>query len=154
MISSNLEENLTVISNQIPIELLLSQSKISQLTYDKVLVAKKYIERKYNMLKLKNIETTIINEKINKLNLPEDAKNEIFSKIKKNEKKKLEKKRKKLTIYNYESLYIIGKGSFGEVHVCRNKETNEIVAIKKNKKRGVNKKKSNKTYKRRTRFFK
>ena len=78
MISSNLEENLTVISNQIPIELLLSQSKISQLTYDKVLVAKKYIERKYNMLKLKNIETTIINEKINKLNLPENAKNEMF----------------------------------------------------------------------------
>ena len=58
----------------------------------------------------------------------------ICIRIKKSEKKKLEKNRKKLTIYNYESLHIIGKGSFGEVHVCRNKETKEIVAIKKIKK--------------------
>ena len=134
MISANLEENLSLTTNQISLEILLAQRKISQLTYDKVLAAKKYIERKYNMLKLKNIESTIINEKINKLNLPEEAKKEIFSEIKKSEKKKLEKKRKKLTIYNYESLNIIGKGSFGEVHVCRNKETKEIVAIKKIKK--------------------
>ncbi len=83
MISANLEEYLSLTTNQISLEILLAQRKISQLTYDKVLAAKKYIERKYNMLKLKNIETTIINEKINKLNLPEDAKNEIFSKIKK-----------------------------------------------------------------------
>jgi len=35
---------------------------------------------------------------------------------------------------NYESLSIIGRGAFGEVHVCRNTKTGEIVAIKKIKK--------------------
>jgi serine/threonine kinase 38 len=29
---------------------------------------------------------------------------------------------------------IIGRGAFGEVRVCRNRKTNEIVAIKKMKK--------------------
>ena len=49
MISANLEENLSLTTNQISLEILLAQRKISQLTYDKVLAAKKYIERKYNM---------------------------------------------------------------------------------------------------------
>ena len=35
---------------------------------------------------------------------------------------------------NYESLSIIGRGAFGEVHVCREKKTGNIVAIKKIKK--------------------
>ncbi len=134
MTNVNLEEYLGYPTPSIPIELLLAQRQISQLTYDKTVIAKKYIERKYNMLKLKNIESLIIKEKIDKLDLPQETKNEIFLEIKKKEKKNLEKKRKKLTIYNYESLYIIGRGGFGEVHVCRNKKTGEIVAIKKIKK--------------------
>lgn len=35
---------------------------------------------------------------------------------------------------DFEPLKIIGRGAFGEVRVCRNKKTNEIVAIKKMKK--------------------
>jgi serine/threonine kinase 38 len=42
--------------------------------------------------------------------------------------------RTKMTIKEFEPLSIIGKGAFGEVRVCRHKETNEIVAIKKLKK--------------------
>ena len=38
------------------------------------------------MLKLKNIELLIIKEKIDKLDLPQDKKNEIFLEIKKKEK--------------------------------------------------------------------
>lgn len=48
--------------------------------------------------------------------------------------------RKKLTIYNYESISIIGKGAFGEVRVCRDKDTGDIVAIKKLKKEDMIKK--------------
>jgi serine/threonine kinase 38 len=48
--------------------------------------------------------------------------------------------RKKQTIYDYESISIIGKGAFGEVRVCKEKETNAIVAIKKLKKEDMVKK--------------
>ena len=40
----------------------------------------------------------------------------------------------KLTIRDYESLAIIGRGAFCEVHVCREIKTGKIVAVKKIKK--------------------
>ena len=43
----------------IPCELdnLLKEGKITQITYQRVISAKKYIERKYNLIKLKRVET-------------------------------------------------------------------------------------------------
>ncbi len=35
---------------------------------------------------------------------------------------------------DFEPLNIIGRGAFGEVRICKFKETNEIVAMKKMKK--------------------
>lgn len=43
-------------------------------------------------------------------------------------------RRSKISVQDFEPLKIIGRGAFGEVRVCRNKKTNEIVAIKKMKK--------------------
>ena len=68
-------------SNQIPLEILLKEKKISKLTYDKVLLGKKYIERKYNIIKIKKIEKEIIAEKINNANLPLEEKIEIKKEI-------------------------------------------------------------------------
>ena len=116
------------------LENLLTKNKITHLTYDKVINAKKYIERKYNLLNLHKIEKEVIKEKLKNLKIPEIEKEKIILEIEKKEKKHLQKKLQKLTIYDYESLSIIGRGAFGEVHVCRNKKTNEIVAIKKIKK--------------------
>ena len=42
--------------------------------------------------------------------------------------------RVKISVRDYEPLKIIGRGAFGEVRVCRDKKTGEIVAIKKMKK--------------------
>ena len=130
MLSSNDTPQATV-PQTVPLETLLKQKQISQLTYDKVLAAKKYIERKYNFLKLKKLEEAIIEEKLRALNIPEKEKQDIKNEIQNKEKIRLQKIREKLTIYDYESLNVIGKGAFGEVHICRNKKTNEIVAIKK-----------------------
>ena len=116
------------------LENLLSKSKITHLTYDKVINAKKYIERKYNLINLRKIEKEVIKEKLKNLKIPEIEKEKIELEIEKKEKKHNQKKLQKLTIFDYESLSIIGRGAFGEVHVCRNKKTNEIVAIKKIKK--------------------
>lgn len=40
-------------------------------------------------------------------------------------------RRKPITVRDFESIAIIGRGAFGEVRVCRYKETGEIVALKK-----------------------
>lgn len=48
--------------------------------------------------------------------------------------------RKKITIFQFKPLAVIGKGAFGEVRVCRDEETKEIVAVKKMKKDEMHKK--------------
>jgi len=42
--------------------------------------------------------------------------------------------RARITVRDFEPLKIIGRGAFGEVRVCRDKKSREIVAIKKMKK--------------------
>ena len=43
-------------------------------------------------------------------------------------------RRAKITVRDFDPLKIIGRGAFGEVRVCRNRKTSEVVAIKKMKK--------------------
>ena len=43
-------------------------------------------------------------------------------------------RRAKITVRDFEPLKIIGRGAFGEVRVCRDRKSREIVAIKKMKK--------------------
>lgn len=43
-------------------------------------------------------------------------------------------RRKKITLKDFEPLSIIGRGAFGEVRICKFKETGDIVAMKKMKK--------------------
>ena len=120
--------------NNLSLEELLSQGKISNVTYQKVISAKKYIERKYKKIKLKNIETNILQDKLNQSGLPESKRLEIVNEINQNELKNIKKKLEKMSSKNYQSLAVIGRGAFGEVHVCREIKTGTIVAIKKIKK--------------------
>ena len=50
------------------------------------------------------------------------------------EAKGLRSKRRRLSAKDFESIKIIGRGAFGEVRVCRWKDNQQIVAIKKMKK--------------------
>ena len=43
-------------------------------------------------------------------------------------------RRQKISVADYEPIKIIGKGAFGEVRVCKEKRTGQIIAIKKMKK--------------------
>jgi len=47
------------------------------------------------------------------------------------EAEEMRNKRKRISVYDFESLHIIGKGAFGEVRVVRYIDTGEILAIKK-----------------------
>ena len=120
--------------NKVDLDKLLKSKKISQRTYDKVTIAKQIIERKYNLKSLKNHELNTIFSKIDSLNISESKKEEIKQEILAQEAAKHRKLREKQSIRDYISLAIIGRGAFGEVHVCREKKTGQIVAVKKIKK--------------------
>ena len=120
-----------------PLETLLKSKLISQKTYNKVTITKKYIERKYNLKTIQNTEFNEIINKINQLSIPENEKEKLKKNIYEKEIKKKRKTQQKQTIYNYESLKIIGRGAFGEVHVCREIKTGKIYAIKKIKKETI-----------------
>jgi len=113
---------------------LLKEKKISQRTFDKVTIARQIIERKYNIRDAKYSEWNIIMEKINSLEVSDEPKNKIKKEIYNQEVIKYRKAREKQSIRDYESLSIIGRGAFGEVHICREKKTGNIVAVKKIKK--------------------
>ena len=118
----------------VSLEQLLKNGKISQRTFDKTTIAKTYIERKYNLKNTKNMEWNEIMQKIDSLKVSDAQKEKIKAEMNERLFSKFRRQREKLTIRNYESLSIIGRGAFGEVHVCREKKTGEIVAIKKIKK--------------------
>ena len=116
---------------KVSLEKLLKEKKISQRTYDKVTIAKQIIERKYNLQGSKYSEWNNIIDKINSLDISEEEKDKIKQEIYNQEVTKYRKAREKQSIRDYESLSIIGRGAFGEVHVCREKKTGQIVAVKK-----------------------
>ena len=120
--------------NKVSLEELLKEKRISQRTYDKAKIAKQIIERKYNLQDIKSAEWSYIIEKINSLDLSVEEKEKIKQEIFTLESSKYRFHREKQTIRDYESITIIGRGAFGEVHVCRHKTTGEIVAVKKIKK--------------------
>ena len=77
---------------------------------------------------------------MNELNLAEDEAAKIKEEILHKEGENLRKKRKKISIFDFEPLKIIGKGAFGEVRVCKYIPNGDIVAIKKMKKEEMHKK--------------
>ena len=79
--------------------------------------------------------------RMNQLNLAEEEAAKIKEEILHKEGENLRKKRKKISIFDFEPLKIIGKGAFGEVRVCRYIPNNSIVAVKKMKKEEMHKKK-------------
>ena len=114
------------------------------ITYERVKVAKEYIEKKYRLKKEEEQEKKKdweeIMSRMTQLNLAEDEAAKIKEEILHKEGENLRKKRKKISIFDFEPLKIIGKGAFGEVRVCRYITNNTIVAIKKMKKEEMHKK--------------
>ena len=68
------------------------------------------------------------------MNLKEEQKEELKKKFLHIQAEQMRQARKKMTIREFEPLTIIGRGAFGEVRVCRQISTGDIVAIKKMRK--------------------
>ncbi len=74
------------------------------------------------------------------MNLTEEEANVIRNKLMEEEINNIRSKRIKEIITDYESIAVIGKGAFGEVRLCRHKETKKLVAIKRMSKKDMHKK--------------
>ena len=123
-------------SNFLPVEELLKKGLISKTTCDKVklgtsIIEKKYLEKENQYIKHEKIYNTINNYFNNITNISDSDKEEIkkilFRKI--SEYDRLS--RQKITENRFEIISEIGKGGFGKVKLCRDKNTNEIFAMKK-----------------------
>ncbi|CAD8088532.1 unnamed protein product [Paramecium primaurelia] len=112
--------------------------KLSQSTKERVEAAKQYIEKKYQKLlyeqKEKRDKWEQLIQKLTNLNYTQVEQQVIKQDLFHKEAEILRLQRQKLSIKDFESVEIIGRGAFGEVRLCRNKLTNEIVAVKKMKK--------------------
>jgi serine/threonine kinase 38 len=119
-------------------------NKISLVTFNRVKIAKEYIEKKYKLKKLKEEESRkewgLIYEKMKNLNLNQSQELQIRNEILKKEAESIRAKRQKNSVFDYTPLSIIGKGAFGEVRVCKHKKSNEVVAIKKLRKEEMHRK--------------
>ena len=118
------------------LDMLVKTGNISPSTAEKVKISKSIIENKYLKLikweKAKQLNWNKIDNYLSTIkNLTEKEKNEIkiIAKLKENQLYRLT--RKKLSVDNFEILEPIGIGGFGEVNICRYKETGKIYAMKK-----------------------
>ena len=114
------------------------------ITYERVKVAKEYIEKKYRLKKQEEEEKKkdwdAIISRMNELNIPEEEASKIKEEILHKEGENLRKKRQKISIFDFVPIKIIGKGAFGEVRICKHIPTGDVVAIKKMKKEEMHKK--------------
>lgn len=99
---------------------------------------KAYIEGKYARRKNEDKEKEEawgnLMLQMDKMNLSDKEKELLKQEIQHKDAELMRQQRSKITVYDFEPLKIIGRGAFGEVRVCRNKKSDEVVAIKKMKK--------------------
>jgi serine/threonine kinase 38 len=111
------------------------KDQVSSNTRDKAQAAKDYIEKKYSKLKKteseRREEWTELGKIMNEMNLSSIEQEQIKQEILHRESEYNRRKRQKITVFDFESIKIIGKGAFGEVRVVRNKHNREILAMKK-----------------------
>ena len=115
---------------------LVKDGKITSLTAEKAKISKSIIEKKYNKLitRQKNHKKNWI--EIDKYfstitTLTDSEKNDIKLMALEKENQILKLFRKKISINDFEIIKPIGKGGFGEVNICRNKENKKIYAMKR-----------------------
>jgi len=64
------------------------------------------------------------------MNLSADVKRQMQARLQAQEDEFLKARRKKMSVNDFETLTIIGRGAFGEVRVCRKKDDKKIYAMK------------------------
>ena len=115
---------------------LVKDGKITSLTAEKAKISKSIIEKKYNKLITRQKNHKKIWVEIDKYfstitTLTDSEKNDIKLMALEKENQILKLFRKKISINDFEIIKPIGKGGFGEVNICRNKDNKKIYAMKR-----------------------
>ncbi|EQC30734.1 AGC/NDR protein kinase [Saprolegnia diclina VS20] len=108
--------------------------EISTTTREKASVTKAYLEQKYAIMKKEREESrmrrNILEQKMQSLKLEEPAKESYRAELRNQELNQMRQQRKRLTIQDFQSLAVVGRGAFGEVRLVRKKDTGEVFALK------------------------
>jgi serine/threonine kinase 38 len=108
---------------------------VSTQTKERAEMAKAFIEQKYSKLKLEESERREtwdqLQQKMEEMHLSTTEQDMIKQEIMHKEAEALRGVRRKMTIYDFEPLAIIGRGAFGEVRVVKLRATGEVLAMKK-----------------------
>lgn len=98
-------------------------------------MAKAYIERKYQRQiqaeQERKEQWQDINRVLDHMRLPEGQQEEIRQEVLHKEAEQLRSRRRRISIFDFESIAIIGRGAFGEVRVVRHRPTGAVLAMKK-----------------------
>ena len=118
------------------LEELVKLGRINKSTYDKVklgssIIEKKYLEKETQYFKNEKIYNEINNYFNNISYIPDSEKEEMKKVIFRKISKYYRYPRQKIDESRFEIISEIGKGGFGKVKLCRDKTTNEVLAMKK-----------------------
>jgi len=67
---------------------------------------------------------------MDEMKLPLDSRKQMENKLRQDESKYIQERRKKLGLGDFETLTVIGRGAFGEVRVCQKKDNKQVYAMK------------------------
>ncbi|XP_052211186.1 uncharacterized protein LOC127814015 isoform X2 [Diospyros lotus] len=116
----------------------LSDEEASNITKQRVALAKQYIENHYReqkkILQERKERRNLLEKKLADADVSEEDQNNLLKFLEKKETEYMRLQRHKMGADDFELLTMIGKGAFGEVRVCREKTTGNVYAMKKLKK--------------------
>lgn len=110
----------------------------SNVTKQKVAAAKEYIENHYKAqmkcLQDRKERRWVLERKLADADVTEEDQINLLKYLEKKETEYMRLQRHKMGVDDFELLTIIGRGAFGEVRLCREKNTGHVYAMKKLKK--------------------
>ncbi|KAM3683305.1 hypothetical protein ACJW31_12G137300 [Castanea mollissima] len=111
---------------------------LSNVTKQKVAAAKQYIENHYKE-QMKNLQERkerriILEKKLADADVSEEDQTNLLKFLEKKETEYMRLQRHKMGADDFELLTMIGKGAFGEVRICRERNSGQVYAMKKLKK--------------------
>ncbi|KAE8667987.1 Calcium-binding EF-hand family protein isoform 1 [Hibiscus syriacus] len=115
-----------------------SEEAPSNVTKQRVAAAKQYIEDHYKKqmksLQERKERRDILEKKLADAEVSEEEQNNLLKYLEKKETEYMRLQRHKMGADDFEPLTMIGMGAFGEVRICKEKETGHVYAMKKLKK--------------------